>query len=154
MPNRPSDLRLHVERVTGIEPAWPAWKVRRPSESRRTPQRLATGDAANRVGRRGRMRTRGSVRRCAGIRLRWVQTVGQVLDAVVAEQVQPVDDVQVAVALLTPYPDLLVQQLTHAGKGEGAHSQLGGALHGVHPVVGAHDRRPGSVLGDRAHDRG
>ncbi len=22
-----SDLRLYVERVTGIEPAWPAWKV-------------------------------------------------------------------------------------------------------------------------------
>src|SRR5829696_6700605 len=26
-PNRSSDLRLYVERVTGIEPAWPAWKA-------------------------------------------------------------------------------------------------------------------------------
>ncbi len=26
MPNSSSDLRIYVERVTGIEPAWPAWK--------------------------------------------------------------------------------------------------------------------------------
>jgi hypothetical protein len=26
-PDRPADLWLHVERVTGIEPAWPAWKA-------------------------------------------------------------------------------------------------------------------------------
>src|SRR4051794_4509639 len=26
-PNRPIDLQLRVERVTGIEPAWPAWKA-------------------------------------------------------------------------------------------------------------------------------
>src|SRR3954451_24578064 len=27
LPARPSGLRLRVERVTGIEPAWPAWKA-------------------------------------------------------------------------------------------------------------------------------
>ncbi len=26
-PDKPVDLRLCVERVTGIEPAWPAWKA-------------------------------------------------------------------------------------------------------------------------------
>jgi hypothetical protein len=30
MPNRPSDLRFRMERVTGIEPAWPAWKAGTP----------------------------------------------------------------------------------------------------------------------------
>src|SRR5919199_5882768 len=32
-PDRPDDLRLCVERVTGIEPAWPAWKVSRAPEA-------------------------------------------------------------------------------------------------------------------------
>src|SRR5215212_8007180 len=57
-PNRWVDLRKRVERVTGIEPAWPAWKagalpLSYTREARRT---VASGAARSGVGR-------GSVRR-------------------------------------------------------------------------------------------
>jgi hypothetical protein len=46
---RQPDLRFYVERVTGIEPAWPAWKAQ-PGSEPRVDQVMETGKGQAAIG--------------------------------------------------------------------------------------------------------
>ena len=81
-----------------------------------------------------------------------VQAVGEVADVVGAEQLEPVEVVEVAVALLAPLRHDLGDDLAAPPRGHAAHAGLTGRVDGLPRGEAVGDRRARSVLGDGEDD--